>query len=815
MDPSVLKELAKMAKGLPPDKGMEVIMKQIEKIDPNIQLPDPVYKPALSRRNSASERDMDAGKTERERRQTAESRSIASVSSPTSLRKNRSHEEEVVIPEAPKKNPLQTTAANRRNTSRIGAAARTERKMSTAAPISEADKIAMLKFQQKRSYEAAELDDTPNLLALSSGQPIGDLLEPKRGFDFASFRQFHSLCARIEGEIPLPEIVLVGMNGVGKSELLEAIIGHPLNLVSYQEGGRTKRPLFVQLNNSASADKPRCLMQFDSVHRSELVQMNAVAGEILKHIGKEFSTDPIQLQIDYNHTMNLAIIDTPGLPFDADSDEYKQIQSFLEDILRPQHRLIVCVEEPNQGQQDLSGASEVLRGAIRKIDPQSRRTVWVYNKLNTYLDTLTAANDLSRFFAQTDSPSTYWTSLLSSKEREHCTDSASFLTRLGQAEQRDQRSLRVLNSEAKYAERTGIKNLRRHLLGWAWSQYHQRQVPKIFKTIAYKKAEYAKEIGQFEKKIAGLNLRSVAAMYALRYLELCQNVLLGTAKGNPSINGETMKEEVDEQFFSSTEWEIPGNKQVPLQNSKIYGGQQFERLFAEFKLITGNIQPNEAEMNNLPEVRDKRFFYVACESAGVNTEEKIAPLVEQLIERASFLMKRVPAIVDAIMSAKESKPNPKYQLPLDNKLFLPISGHLKDLFNSYVERISKTCRTQCMEEFYSTKTIIWSMSQIIHLDNSKKTENEFYEEIFTRLRDRIIKNVIRKIYNFFLVPFMNVELWEEIQVHYFTIDRTTLDEILESHVIEDYLDHELDVREKALDKLLDSETLLADLVPRL
>jgi len=88
-------------------------------------------------------------------------------------------------------------------------------------------------------------------------------------------------------------------------------------------------------------------------------------------------------------------------------------------------------------------------------------------------------------------------------------------------------------------------------------------------------------------------------------------------------------------------------------------------------------------------------------------------------------------------------------------------------------------------------------------------------KIFNHLRDRIGKNVIRKIYNFFLLPFMNLELWTEIQTHYFTIDKRTLDEIFESHVIEDYLEHELDQKERALDKLISNEEILHELVPKL
>lgn len=45
--------------------------------------------------------------------------------------------------------------------------------------------------------------------------------------------------------------------------------------------------------------------------------------------------------------------------------------------------------------------------------------------------------------------------------------------------------------------------------------------------------------------------------------------------------------------------------------------------------------------------------------------------------------------------------------------------------------------------------------------------------------------------NFILIP-RQIELWEDIQAQYFTIDSVTLDELLEIHSIEDYLDHKLD-----------------------
>lgn len=66
-------------------------------------------------------------------------------------------------------------------------------------------------------------------------EPPAELLEPKPYFDFHSYRQLNSIAVRIHGNVTLPEIVLVGMSGTGKSELLDAILGHPVNAVGYKE----------------------------------------------------------------------------------------------------------------------------------------------------------------------------------------------------------------------------------------------------------------------------------------------------------------------------------------------------------------------------------------------------------------------------------------------------------------------------------------------------------------------------------------------------------------------------------------------------
>jgi len=297
-----------------------------------------------------------------------------------------------------------------------------------------------------------------------------------------------------------------------------------------------------------------------------------------------------------------------------------------------------------------------------------------------------------------------------------------------------------------------------------------------------------------------------------------QSVLIGTSKGNASLNGETLREEIDEQFFSSAEWDIKNQKEVSFESTKLYGGQQFERLFSEFRSITKNLKLDASDATSLPSISDRKFLYSACELACSKSEDLLVPLIEQLIERSIFVMKRIPNIAENMLDHKVDKnPNQKLlvQSVIDTKHFLPLATHLKDLFNTFVERTANICKRQCMEEFYSTKTVVWHMSTVMKIEESNRDEAATLSEVFQRLRDRICKNILRKVYNFFLAPFMHVELWDEIQAHFFVVDKAHLDEILEVTTIEDYLDNQLEIREVALEKLFDDEATLQDLVPKL
>jgi hypothetical protein len=85
------------------------------------------------------------------------------------------------------------------------------------------------------------------------------------------------------------------------------------------------------------------------------------------------------------------------------------------------------------------------------------------------------------------------------------------------------------------------------------------------------------------------NLRSIAATYLMEFLHAVSRLIEGTSEGMPSLYGSTSEEE--RQLLG--EWidakkdliKVKRKWKLPYLDIKLYGGQQFERLLSEFKMV--------------------------------------------------------------------------------------------------------------------------------------------------------------------------------------------------------------------------------------
>jgi len=314
----------------------------------------------------------------------------------------------------------------------------------------------------------------------------------------------------------------------------------------------------------------------------------------------------------------------------------------------------------------------------------------------------------------------------------------------------------------------------------------------------------------------------------VNFLQIVEQLLLGTSEGHPAINGQTLEEEKTQQ--SEGDWLDANNRPIRFQASewaiqywdaKLYGGQQFERLLSEFKAVCEHTEISEVTMddvataaginklNNVP-----NYAWAASDLAQQKTQDAMLPLIEQLCERAVYIMKRLTDVAEKISdsrrkkwqsSMRDSKGDTLEQSPY-------FTHHVKDLYFKFVDQTAKHVKEKCMDEFLSTRTIYWDLTEhpdktmpvTKNQEDTKAAVVDLSKQLFASLRSRIMKNVLLKFYNFFLVP-MQTELWSEIQGKVTSLSDTSLTQVFEVKSTKDKLVNDEKVLKTTLQKMSEQD----------
>lgn len=154
---------------------------------------------------------------------------------------------------------------------------------------------------------------------------------------------------------------------------------------------------------------------------------------------------------------------------------------------------------------------------------------------------------------------------------------------------------------------------------------------------------------------------------------------------------------------------------------------------------------------------------------------------------------------------------------MDSKFFTSFNVHLREMFNNYVEKVAEKFRASIVEEFYTTKTIHWQLEEFD--DKIQEKENagglELLQHIYNNLKQRLLRKIRSKFFNIFLVPFLNADLWSDIQGEIMKMEQVQLDEIFEREAIEEGVDRLLAEAEKRVESCINAEKELKQILPRL
>ncbi|EFA84098.1 dynamin like protein [Heterostelium album PN500] len=648
---------------------------------------------------------------------------------------------------------------------------------------------------------------------------------------YGAYDKLQSFSRDLNTSIPQPEIVFVGPRGSGKSSLIESFIGRPLNIVGAM--GCSKRALHLQFVNNTECETPKITIKRDGFIKEfdhDVVIPIEQLNDTITRRNTAITEEPIYIMIEAKNTLNLTLIDTPGLVAEGTADQAK-IDAIVNSILRPTHRLIVAVEACGDW------SNMTMLSFVKRVDPELSRSTFVFTKFFNIIQDFNSTRSVNRFLAGTMSEiKSFFVTIPNHKIRARFSEPANFQEKLTQAYKRDMNALEQLQYDKRYERNIGVHPFRRYILNITW-KYHQDAVPRILKHLRSKRQSAESSLSDLQKQSASLDstmLRAVASNYTVTFLQITEKLLAGTSEGNPSVNGQTLDEEKQQQGdggdwvdlynrpikFDAEEWGIP------YWNSKLYGGQQFERLMGEFKAVCDNTKITEVtlddvatasginKLNNIP-----NYAWAACDLAQQKSQDALVPLIEQLCERAVYIMKRLADVTDKVIDSRKKNRVTSTAIrafDIENIDQYPyFTHHVKDLFYKFIEHSAKVCKEKCMDEFYSTRTIYWELTE--HPDQSlpflrtdhqdtKSTVELLTTQLFDTIRKRITKNVLLKFYNFFLVP-MQTDLWTEIQGKITCLANESLEQIFEVNATKEQLKEDEKKQQSILEKYTQNDDL--------
>ncbi|KYQ93102.1 dynamin like protein [Tieghemostelium lacteum] len=637
---------------------------------------------------------------------------------------------------------------------------------------------------------------------------------------YKSFNKIMTLARDLNTQIEIPEFIFLGKDGSGKSILIESLIGLPLGIA-----GTTYRPIAITMVNNLLNEKPVFTIKRDrflnSFEIDKQVELDELTLEITKRNAK--TNVPIRITIEYKNCLNMVLIEPPSLQNGFKLSSLDDLQMSLSSKSQEDHKVLVFVEKSSAS---LEESNELMEFA-KKIDPKLDRSIFVFNRFHDHLQTFTQNKDLNKYLQDLSKPNCFFTTLPNNEQRLKCKTKDQLRDICDQLNKKDQEILEQLQFDKKYARSMGIQSFIHFASELTWKRY-QESIPEVLKRLRSFRKNSSDQLLRLKNQISNMNsgnLRVIASNYVMEFLQNIEKLVFGgTLEGNPALNGQTLAEEkqqddVGEWYDYNHKLLENLSKKVQYHDSKLYGGQQFERLLSEFKNISevvelGDLSTDEIATSlgsNRPH-NVSNLAWAASDIAQKKAKDLLVPLIDQLFRRQTYILKRLADIVDKMIENKKKiqlrRQNSGNSLSFDPKdqgssngssktseTLLVVEDHpyfiyaIKEMYFKFINEVSVICKNKCMDEFYTTRLIYWELNNNKELKRLSETTSKSKAEtmsivanlsskLFQDIRARIVKNIMLKCYDFFLIPMQN-ELRKQIQGQITVLSDKTLDELFE------------------------------------
>lgn len=519
----------------------------------------------------------------------------------------------------------------------------------------------------------------------------------------------------------IPEYVFVGKQGSGKTSIIEAILGHhfhtgptrrPLHLTIIHNSACLEPKITLKANLSSSSSMSLSVSELPSEIEHCNAQSEKLSSEPI-YIRYETCSRPSVVLID---TPGL-VDDEDGGNVEV-RNRRQEIEQIALKMTRNTKRRIIWVHSvesssslslsssasntslPSAGiNSSGNGKSTDIDFIKQKVDPMLARTTIIYSKFHTVIQSMSSTKEINRYLIDTiehsEADKVFLLSMFSQELRLRLLTSASppssttppsnntsssfshsFELKLYQSYKRDLNALEKLQFNTAYQTSIGLHAIRKYIYDSSWSHY-QNSIPQLLQQIRLEKTNTDNEMKIIKRQISQLGClkaRVIGNDYVTEFLQILQDLLSGTSEGLAIANGQSGEEEKRSYSSSGSSssnsggglWQagsiqvrVENDWNIPHWNTRLYGGQQFQRLLSEFRSVVEHLKidpPSIDEIatavginrsNTLP-----NYTLSACIVAAQKLQDSFRPLIEELCSRASYIFSRLPQIVDSIIVAR-------------------------------------------------------------------------------------------------------------------------------------------------------------------
>jgi GTPase SAR1 family protein len=588
-----------------------------------------------------------------------------------------------------------------------------------------------------------------------------------------------------------PEIVLLGRQGSGKTSLLNALLGYSLPLDDL------RRPLFIHLitNMAHPPEAPLIWIRKDYAHKPRITKdvhvssPDQLAKELLKRASKEYTEVPIHMFFEASHVLSCTLIDTPGLDAfqfhdDAPASALPSnrslnaitVRSLVYEVARHPHRHLVFVEECKH-----KGLMMSASGLATVVDPHLTRSTFVNTKFHHELRDMWQHTQLNAYFHSVPNGS-FFVTLPTTETMAAAANAKEAQMVQAQAYVRDLEIMDILQYDTKFSSQIGMHNFKRHVAHLVHRK-HVQEIPRALERFNSISETTNKQLGTFKPRASLTEvhkLRQVANAFTYDVVKVLPEILFGSTQVEAQVHGHTLQEErykldvplsywvdfYNQPILQPPHWSAVASEAadafdatMPYHDAKLFGSAQIIRLFSVFNAIVQELQLRQVAKEDIASVVGHSramhsadyYLQAALTLAHHKAEATLLPLVKQLCQRASEMIKRLGTIATRIVGDGDLlRHGGLYQHEMDIPLF---SGYVRVLYEHYGTLLSERCLEDCaglLDQvlIHDVSKYAFEIPKDINSEDAQaETITKLVAAMFTDISKLFVRNITAKCYD--------------------------------------------------------------------